>query len=191
MCEGSIFHFRARRGESRDTIIIPEGERESSRRRRERSERKKEEMEDEIRTNCKKNEEQKERTWGMGDKEDEKRSECHSAFLFLTSFSHLDFQSLIAVKLRLNLSIDLKISGNYKEALSGELTSFRGGLLSRHAQPLWSFCIHLFLDRCLISTRTFMSGKSKYILFIGSIKRLRLRISLHKLHVYVGRTQQH
>lgn len=57
MCEGSIFHFRARRGESRDTIIIPEGERESSRRRRERSERKKEEMEDEIRTNCKKNEE--------------------------------------------------------------------------------------------------------------------------------------
>lgn len=57
MCEGSIFHFRARRGESRDTIIIPEGERESSSRRRERSERKKEEMEDEIRTNCKKNEE--------------------------------------------------------------------------------------------------------------------------------------
>lgn len=57
MWGGSIFHFRARRGESRDTIIIPEGERESSRRRRERSERKKEEMEDEIRTNCKKNEE--------------------------------------------------------------------------------------------------------------------------------------
>lgn len=65
---------------------------------------------------------------------------------------------------------------------SGVLTSFRGGL--RHSQTLWSVYSHLFLDRSLISTDTFMSGKSKYILLNASRKRLQLKISLHKLHLW-------
>lgn len=187
MCEGSIFHFRARQGESRDTIIIPEGESESSRRRRERSERKKEEMEDEIRTNCKKNEEQKERKGGMVTRKMKRGvndslpfsqtihlSPLQSSGLSESNSSQAEFEAQ-------NRPEDWWKLQNSPD-FSGVLTSFRGGL--RHSQTLWSVYSHLFLDRSLISTDTFMSGKSKYILLNASRKRLQLKISLHKLHLW-------
>lgn len=176
MCEGSIFHFRARRGESRDTIIIPEGEREraaggdgSGQRGRKRRWRMKSGQ------TARKMRSRKRENGGWVTKKMKKGVNGT-----LISLSHLFQLSGLSESNSSQAEvwrIDLKISGNYKEALSGELTSFRGRLLPWH---VWSVCIHLFLDTSLISTHTFMSRKSKNILLNASIKRVRLRISLQQ-----------